>query len=215
MRSAVFGAGRTATAWRRGAERNEEYSRQRNARKPDGELIAACLAGSEPAWDSLIGRYRGLIFSVALKSGLSQADAADVLQEVSLALVRHLENLRDRARLSQWLVITTKREAWHLARRRKARASDSPLDGTTQEISDDSAPLDALLFLLEDQVLVRRALDALSPQCREALTCLYCCDPPLSYIETAAHLNIPSGSVGAARLRCLKQMKKLLDEMGF
>ncbi len=196
------------------SERDKENARRRGARKSDGELVAACLAGNEAAWEALLARYRGLIFSVAQKSGLSPPDCADILQEVSLALVRHLADLRDPERLSQWLVITTKREIWRMARQR-GRLPNTPMEDAASELPDAGPLPDALMQELEAQVLVRRALDALAPQCRRALACLYCCDPPLSYHETAARLGIPSGSVGAARLRCLKQMKKLLDGMGF
>ena len=63
--------------------------------------------------------------------------------------------------------------------------------------------------------LARRALDALPPDCRRLMTCLYCLDPPLTHVETARKLQMPLGSVGAAQKRCLKQMRKFLDEIGF
>src|SRR5579871_2190151 len=95
-------------------------SRARYAHKTDHDLIAICLSGDVAAWDTLIERYKGLIYMLARQMGLSDADSSDVLQEVSLLLVSHLSDLRDTTKLAPWLAITTRREAWR--RRRQAPA---------------------------------------------------------------------------------------------
>ena len=202
------------------AQARREKAAQRGAWESDGQLIAACLAGSETAWNALIGRYKGLIFGLALKMGLSREDAADALQEVSVALVRHLANLRDTERLGPWITTTTRREVWRVLRYRSARGAlaHTPLETLNEReiLRDDPPELpEETLLALEDAALVRRALDALAPDCRRLLTCLYCLDPPLTHMETAARLQMPSGSVGAAQKRCLKKMQKFLDENGF
>src|ERR1051325_7354514 len=84
----------------------------------DKDLIAACLKGEAAAWDMLIQRYAALIYSIGLKMGLSESDREDVFQDVCVILIDHLADLRDTARLSSWLISTTKREAWRLQRRR-------------------------------------------------------------------------------------------------
>ena len=199
---------------------NREKAAQKNALESDGQLIAACLSGNEAAWSALIGRYKGLIFGLALKMGLSQDDAADALQDVSVALVQHLATLRDTERLGPWLTITTKREVWRILRRRRARAAalGTPFDALAESeihADPDAETPEEILLALEDMTLARRALDALPPNCRRLLTCLYCLDPPLTHVETAKKLQMPPGSVGAAQRRCLKQMRKFLDEIGF
>ena len=39
--------------------------------------------------------------------------------------------------------------------------------------------------------------------------------PPVPYNEVARRLNLATGSIGFIRGRCLKRLKKLLQEKGF
>jgi DNA-directed RNA polymerase specialized sigma24 family protein len=38
---------------------------------------------------------------------------------------------------------------------------------------------------------------------------------PLSYAEIAALLQIPEGSLGPTRARCLEKLRRLLEQKGF
>jgi RNA polymerase sigma factor (sigma-70 family) len=154
--------------------------------------------------------------------GLADADASDVLQEVSLLLVSHLSELRDAAKLAPWLAITTKREAW---RRLRQSGSAITVESIQYDASDEENGLkskaagqptpEESLLALEDQALVRQALSSLPDRCRNLLTLLYCEDPPCSYAETASRLGIAMNSIGPNRTRCLQHLKKTLDEIGF
>ncbi len=79
---------------------------------PDPDLIEACLNGKSQAWEALLVRYQRLIYSIPLRYGLTEHDANDIFQNVSLSLLENLSQLRDRERLGAWLVITTRRECW-------------------------------------------------------------------------------------------------------
>jgi DNA-directed RNA polymerase specialized sigma24 family protein len=76
--------------------------------KTDREVIAGCLEGEAAAWEALIARYQGFLFSVARDFGLAQSDAEDVFQNVCLKLCLHLQELRDRDRLMAWLGAMTR-----------------------------------------------------------------------------------------------------------
>jgi DNA-directed RNA polymerase specialized sigma24 family protein len=89
---------------------------------PDPELIEACLNGKDQAWEALLTRFQRLIYSIPFRYGLLEHDANDVFQNVSLLLLENLHTLRDRQRLGAWLVITTRRECWRLARQRRQHA---------------------------------------------------------------------------------------------
>src|SRR5215218_3286748 len=85
----------------------------------DEALLAGCRKGDQSAWDALIERYSGLIYSVPLRYGLSEADAGDVFQAVCITLVEKLDTIRDPKRLAAWLITTTTRESWSTARTRR------------------------------------------------------------------------------------------------
>ena len=86
--------------------------RQDTEHHGDASLLAACLAGDQQAWDTLVERYTRLVYSIALKSGLGEQDAADVVQNVFTIVLRRLESLQQPDRFSAWLITTARRESW-------------------------------------------------------------------------------------------------------
>jgi RNA polymerase sigma factor (sigma-70 family) len=63
---------------------------------------------------------------------------------------------------------------------------------------------------LEDEQLVKAAVDGLGERCRKLLTMLYYPDlrtgQSISYEAVAKVMGIPVGSVGPTRIRCLKKL---------
>lgn len=203
-----------------GSSRSETPSRY--ARRADPDLIAACLSGDTMAWKALIQRYEALIYSIPVRLGVSQADAGDLFQDVCLLLYHHLEDLRDTQRLSTWLITTTKREVWRWQRRKRVTlASEMPeqewkLEGAEEVTGVQTAPApDELVLALEEQQLVRRAMEQLPERCRELLTRLYLQDPPATYAEVASDLGLPLNGISPTRARCLQRLQKILEEIGF
>ena len=60
----------------------------------DARLVKECLAGNEEAWSLLIDKYKALIFSVPVKYGLPQHEAAEVFQATCVELLERLPELR-------------------------------------------------------------------------------------------------------------------------
>ena len=84
----------------------------------DADLVAACLRGEQAAWDALVDRYAALIYSIALKYGLPEVDAADVFQSVCVTLLEKLGSIRDPRGLAAWIITTTSRLCWSVVRQR-------------------------------------------------------------------------------------------------
>src|SRR5258705_49296 len=75
------------------------------------ELVRAAAEGDQAAWNGLVDRYNGLVWSVARSHRLAMADASDVVQTTWLRLVEHLGRLQDPERVGAWLATTARREA--------------------------------------------------------------------------------------------------------
>jgi RNA polymerase sigma factor (sigma-70 family) len=187
----------------------------------DRDLITACLAGDNAAWDSLISRYVALIYSTCLRTGVSSADTEDLVQDVCVILLDRLADVRDTAKLSSWLISTTKREVWRFQRRKGLKLA-SELGETEWALETgegintptaDSPEVEILA--LEEQQIVRQGMNKLQDRCRILLTMLYGTDSPASYTDAAAELSLPVGSIGPTRARCLQQLRKLLGDLGF
>src|SRR5687767_6667078 len=80
----------------------------------DQELVRACLANNEVAWEVLISRYERLIYSIPIKLRMSPQEAIEVFQSVCFILLKKLSTLRDHERLYSWLITTTTRECWRV-----------------------------------------------------------------------------------------------------
>jgi RNA polymerase sigma factor (sigma-70 family) len=184
--------------------------------RADRELIAACLAGDARAWEQLVARYQRLVYSIPLKARLSADDAADIFQSVWLKLYEKLAGLRDHEKLSSWLITTTTREVWRVTARNRRDAApagneeDDPA-GALAQIPAMAPLADAERAALEQQQLVREALEALPDRCRNLLTMLFYEKDELSYAEIARRFGMPVPSVGPTRARCLEKMRKLLQ----
>jgi RNA polymerase sigma factor (sigma-70 family) len=179
----------------------------------DSEIIKACLQGGSAAWEALIRRYQRLIYSIPLKTRLSQDDAADIFQAVCLKLYEKLESLRDHEKLSSWIITTTTRECWRLANRQRKEKPDGSTseegEESLQQVASEAPLIDQQGILLEQQQTVRQAVWALPERCKDLVTLLFYKDE-LSYAEIARQMDMPVASIGPTRARCLEKLKKLL-----
>lgn len=182
----------------------------------DSTLIAACRRGNAEAWEALVLRYQRLVYSIPSRAGLDEQHAAEVFQFVFTRLFEHLHKLEHPDRLQAWLVTTAKRETWRVTRQRTASGKEaSPDDEEAQEIPADQPLPHETVQRLEDQHLVRLALEQVEERCRRLLLLLYFQEPPPAYVAVAAELGMPAGSIGPTRARCLQKLRDLLDQLDF
>jgi RNA polymerase sigma factor (sigma-70 family) len=173
-----------------------------------GVLVRRAAAGDQRAWDQLVEGYAGLIWSVARLHGLSASDAADVSQVTWLRLVEQVGRLRQPERLAGWLATTARRESARVAKR---AARQVPIGDGPDEPDDVTA--DGRVELDERDALLRRAFAGLTPRCRELLGLLLA-DDNLSYAEVSQVLDMPVGSIGPTRARCLACLRRAVGAAG-
>jgi RNA polymerase sigma factor (sigma-70 family) len=187
----------------------------------DTTLIERCRQGDGQAWELLVERYQRLVYSIPRRAGLDNEQAADVFQQVFVALYENVHRLEHPERLAAWLATTARRESWRISRQqRTANAVTLPNvydeQGTSSlDMVPDTAILpDEQLEQLEQQHIIRQKVMTLDDRCRTLLTMLfYQADPP-SYQDIAKTLQIRVGSVGAIRARCLQKLRQSLEKVG-
>lgn len=172
----------------------------------DAELIDRARTGDRDAWSTVVHRHSQLVFANARAAGADRAMAEDVTQLVWIKLLNHLDRIREADRLRGWLAIVARNTARsELRRQRPTFDIDSLLDLA----SDDAGP-ELAATRSRDARLVRRGLAAISGKCRELLTLLFAAD--MSYDEVSATLNMPVGSIGPTRQRCLSSLARALGD---
>ncbi len=181
----------------------------------DALLIGRCRKGDESAWNELVNRYQRLVFAIPRRSGLSEAQAADILQEVFLTLFEKLDEIESPDRIRSWLVTTAKFKTWANVRRDKGLYSPDTEEELELEISrlpDDNPLADDSLVQLEEQHLIRTALKKLEERCRTILSMIYLTEPSASYVEVAEAIGVGATSISPLRSRCLKKLEKILTK---
>lgn len=177
-------------------------------------LVAGCLEGDERAWHVLLERYKNLIYSVPLRYGAPHQDAADIFQAVCLDLFNELPKLRDAEALQGWLIRVTLNKCYHWKRRQTSQETGVE-DGHIEEIPTGEQISAEWIVGVEREQMVREAIEELPPRCRQMIELLFFEHPPMPYNEVAKRLRLAKGSIGFIRGRCLKRMKKILEEKGF
>ena len=187
------------------------------ADEDDAALVARCRRGEAAAWEALVHRYQRLVYAIVRRTGLDEHAAADVFQTVFARLVAHLPRIADPQRLQAWIVTTAKREVLLALRRGQrtvsmTRADDADGEAAEWDIADDAPLPEDALADLQQQNLVRQALDRMDARCRELLLMLFRDDSDkLPYEEVAQRLGLSVGSIGPTRARCLGKLRGLVD----
>ncbi len=185
-------------------------------------LVRRAAAGDQGAWDGIVDRYSGLLWSITRSYRLGEADAADVLQTAWMRLLENLQRIENPDRLGSWLATVVRHEI-HRMHRRGGRwvptDNDSVLDAAAP-----SAPGPEVIVLVADRD--RRlwwAFAQLSDRCQRLLRMLVTgtgaqdaehAGERYSYRDAALALGIAMGSLGPTRMRCLDELRHALEELG-
>jgi RNA polymerase sigma factor (sigma-70 family) len=177
-------------------------------------MVWAAANGDAHAWAQLVDRFAGLVWSICWSYRLNSEDAADVGQLTWLHLLEHLDRIRDPQRLAGWIATTCRRECQAMLRKSR------PLVSTEQEqierLLGGGGAADEPSLTAAEHAALWQAFQLLGEWCQRVLRALVIDaeDGPPSYQAVAATLQVPIGSLGPTRARCLRQLRKLLDNGG-
>jgi len=186
------------------------------------QLIARCLQGDASAWEEVYRRHYGRVKQVIgwRRWGFSPIEVEDGVQEVFLQLVRALPGFRREASLATFLTHLARNRCISNLRRKTAgkrgrEELSATLEGEREEgmpftpaVDPDPGP-EASVLSAEQARLVARALEALSPECRQVLSLRYY--KQLSYKEICSALSLPLGTVCSRLKRCLGHLRGQLQ----
>ncbi|UYM05072.1 RNA polymerase sigma factor [Solicola gregarius] len=172
-------------------------------------LFTRWCDGDRAALDELVRTSTPALWHLVRAYGLDRHSAEDVVQTTWMALVRNRDRIEDAQAVTAWLATTARREAWRVAK-----------DASRQTVTDEETVADALPagVPVDEQVQVadesRRLWNTvrrLSHRCQRLLRVIAFEDRP-DYRRLASELEMPVGSIGPTRGRCLDKLRVLLDE---
>jgi RNA polymerase sigma factor (sigma-70 family) len=170
----------------------------------DATLVVRCRAGDPDGWRSLVARFSRYVYAICSQGyRLGPEEAEDVFQEVFARAYEQLDRLRDDAAIRPWLAQMTRRLCIDHIR---ARRHDDPTD------VEEAAGTDATIEYLDEALVVREALQSLSPECQDILDRFFARGE--SYRTISDGLGLPGGAVASRISRCLKRLRDQLEGMG-
>ncbi|MBR0211856.1 MAG: sigma-70 family RNA polymerase sigma factor [Oscillospiraceae bacterium] len=166
--------------------------------------------GDQAAFAWLVESYQGPVYRLALRMGLSPADAEEAAQNAFLAAWRGLPSFRGEAKFSTWLYRLASNAAVDVLRREKKYENQWDIEDLQRP---DAAPSPQEQLERQDtRQAVRAAMAALPAEFRQVLVLRYLQE--MSYQEIAQALALPEGTVKSRINRAKGQLKALLAESG-
>jgi len=174
-----------------------------------GRVFTDYRDGDEAKMGELVAILTPILWHTVRASRLDTAAAEDVLQTVWLTLVRKADTISEPLAVLQWMVVTTKRESWRVARyQAKVRPEDFEAGGETE---DTAASVEEEVVQRQSDVALWRHINALPKRCRALLRVIAFADRP-DYAALAEALGMPQGSIGPTRGRCLAKLRLALAQ---
>jgi len=157
--------------------------------------------------DGLVRVMTPVLWHVVRSYRLPQEAAEDVIQSTWLALVRRRDSIEDAVAVGGWLTTTARREAW-----RVSTTINKSMPVEDEEIAfrlpkQRSAETEAVESDERDRLW--ETVDSLPERCRRLLRIVAFENRP-DYTLVAKTLEMPVGSIGPTRGRCLAKLRVAL-----
>jgi RNA polymerase sigma-70 factor (ECF subfamily) len=196
-----------------------------NAGQPTGDtnpsigtsLLERLRTGQAGAWERLAGLYGGTVYVWCRRAGVSEADAADVCQEVFTAVARHIADFRrerpgDSFRGWLWTITRNKvRDHWRRQTdQARAAGGTTALQVMNQVAADAGTEAEA-----EPGDLYRRALELIRSEFEERTWRAFLMVTVEGRLpaDVAAELSTTPGAVYIAKSRVLKRLRQEFGDL--
>lgn len=177
--------------------------------EPDVVLVRRAKAGEQRAFDALVRRHRDRVYSVALGVVRHPEDAADVAQEVFIAVLRHLDTFQEGSAFTTWLHRITLRKGYDHLRRRVPEPIDP--DGVAMS-RQEARIVDPQETGLANAAILD-AIAALDEPFRDAVLLVDVAG--LGVEEAAAALGVAGGTIKSRVFRGRAALASELGTRGF
>lgn len=172
----------------------------------DQDLMRIVQAGDFSPASEIYDRYSGRIYNFAFRFLRNAEAAEDAVQEVFVKMLKHANQFHGDAKLSTWLFSITAN--WCRDYLRKADNKVKESDDVLVTLPSPGDSPERTLERRENEKLVRRALESLTAEQREAI--LLSRYHGLSYAEIAQIAGCSEGAVKTRVFRAMETLKKTL-----
>jgi RNA polymerase sigma factor (sigma-70 family) len=186
-------------------------------REEDRRLIQQALRGNEKAYESLLSKYRNLVYTIMLKMVRNPQEAEDLTQEAFMKAFNSLASFNDEFAFSTWLMKIATNNCIDFLRKRKLRtfSINEPIqykdDKIEFELPDFEPSPEKTLLMEERKKMLEDAINELPERYRYVIVLRHKEDK--SYEEISEILNLPLGTVKAQIFRAREILNKKLKQI--
>jgi RNA polymerase sigma factor (sigma-70 family) len=167
--------------------------------------------GEPDALDDLVRLLSPMLWQVVRASRLDRTTAEDVVQTTWLTLVRSGDSITEPRAIAGWLTTTARREAWRVSRQ-AGRQQPTEDETINRRLPDEPSP-EGQVVLDDDNSRLWDCLGRLNERCQRLLR-IVAAEPRPDYSAIATELDMPVGSIGPTRGRCLDKLRREMAQAG-
>jgi RNA polymerase sigma-70 factor (ECF subfamily) len=181
----------------------------------DAPLVAGAKTGDARAFELLVQRHEGKIFSLAQRMTRNREDAEDVVQQSFQKAFIHLKKFEGDSLFSTWLTRIAINEALMLLRRRRGTREVPIAESNTEDetalpldIPDGAPNPEDSCLQREQERIISAAVNELRPGTRKAIELR-----ELGELSTGETAQVMGLSVGAVKARVFHGRRKLRETL--
>jgi len=184
----------------------------------DLEMIESCQLGNTEAFSFLVGKYKNMVYQLALRMSRNYHDSEDIAQEAFLRAYRSLHHYNPSYSFSSWLykitlnIIRDRMRKKDLTMHNPFQGQQDDESGTSLSNLKDQSAINPETWQVcrENNRDLQTAINNLSLQHREIVVLRHVQN--LSYHEIAGILNLPMNSVKVRLHRARAQLREFFEK---
>ncbi|MES2625679.1 MAG: sigma-70 family RNA polymerase sigma factor [Pseudomonadota bacterium] len=180
----------------------------------DETLISKALDGSQRSWERLVRRHETMVYNYCVRMTRDSSDAGDLLQEVFLAVYRHLPSYRGQGQFKGWMMRIAVNKTMDLLRQRQRSPRLSTDDAAGEAVLEWQAPdhhnPDQVYEQITNNRRIHMLLQALPPEQRLVVELKFF--QHCTFEEIAIQTSCPVNTVKTRLYTSLQKLKDTLEE---
>lgn len=186
-------------------------------KREDQRLIKLAREGDQKAFETLLKKYRNLVYHVMIKMVRNPQEAEDLSQEAFIKAFNALASFNEEFAFSTWLMKIATNNCIDFLRKKKLRtySIDEPIQYKEEqlqiELPDHDPTPEKSLLNEERSKLINEAIQSLPPRYRHVIVLRH--QEEKSYEDIAEILKLPLGTVKARIFRAREMLNKKIRDV--
>lgn len=186
-------------------------------KREDQRLIKLAREGNQKAFETLLKKYRNLVYHVMIKMVRNPQEAEDLSQEAFIKAFNALASFNEEFAFSTWLMKIATNNCIDYLRKKKLRtySIDEPIKYKEEqvqiELPDHDPTPEKSLLNEERSKLINEAIQSLPPRYRHVIVLRH--QEEKSYEDIAEILKLPLGTVKARIFRAREMLNKKIRDV--